>query len=512
MDGWLRVSEGMSRLLALSALGLMVVTWSADGGAASRRPYGGTLRWPLLLGVPESDPTLVQTEEDLHFARQLHANLFKQAGNGGLLPALAQKEPEIGEDGRTWLIHLRPKAVFQDGAPVTVEDVIASWENLLRIEQPSPHWWLLAPVEGAVAFHRGDRTRITGLERTNRKTLRIRLRHPLPGFADTLAALPTAIRRKRGSSLGAGAGPFLAPTEPGGSEQKLVPFLGHWRGRPFVDQLLLRPFDSIREAQLAFELGKLDALRPSRMDRIAGVDSIRAGMDNRVFLALNPKRLARLPTGFRRALDQAIDRRRLADYVLGDRAVASDELLSFGATGPRPEGPRAQPEEARSFFESIALKQLGLPAMFEFIVRKQRPLEHDAAERIQMDLNEVGVSVFVVPLAAAEYRKRVADGDFDFRLVRQLPLVRDGEMQLLGVVAQARGAQAVADLLDELGALSAGEDRAGIVRERARGLLAQLPWLPLFIYRAEIVHRSALRGLFLNRSGAAVLASVWLAE
>jgi MarR-like DNA-binding transcriptional regulator SgrR of sgrS sRNA len=248
------------------------------------------------------------------------------------------------------------------------------------------------------------------------------------------------------------------------------------------------------------------------MERMKEADAVRAGMDNRVFLALNPQRLAKLPSGFRRALDQAIDRRRLADYVLGDRAAASDELLSFGATGPRPDGPRARPEEARRFFEGIALKQLGLPAMFEFIVREERPLEHDAAERIQMDLNEVGVSIFVVPLAGTEYRKRVADGEFDFRLVRQLPLVRDGELQLLGVVARIRGAQAAAELLDELGALPAGEDRAGIVRERARGLLAQLPWLPLFVYRAEIVHRSALRGLHLDRSGAAILASVWLAE
>lgn len=510
MNGLLR--RGMSRLLSLSALGLLVVASAADVPAASRRPYGGTLRWPLLLGIPNGDPARVRTEEDVHFARQLHENLFRRTDDGALLPALAQKEPEIGDGGRDWLIHLRPKAVFHDGAQVTVEDVIASWENLLRAESPAAHWWLLAPVEGAVAFHCGDRTRITGLERVNRKTLRIRLRYPLPGFADALAALPTAVRRKRGSSLGAGAGPFVTAAEPEGPDRRLMPFLEHWRGRPFVDQVLLRSFQSTREAQLAFDLGKLDAVRPSRMERPTGAESIRAGMDSRVFLVLNPERLAELPAGFRRALDRAIDRRRLADYLLGERAAASDELLSVGATGPRTEGPPAHPDEARRFFKGVALKQLGLPAMLEFIVRKEQPLEHDAAERIQMDLNEVGVSVFVVPLGEAEYLQRVVDGDFDFRLIRQMPLVRDGELQLLSVVAQTRGAQAVADLLDELGALPVGEDRAGIVRERARGLLAQLPWLPLFVYRDEIVHSSALRGLRLDRSGAAALASVWLAE
>jgi peptide/nickel transport system substrate-binding protein len=73
---------------------------------------------------------------------------YRRAGGssgGTLVPNLARDLPEPGPDGRTYLFRLRPNLRFSNGAPVTPEDVRASFERLLRTPGNSAYF----PIRGA---------------------------------------------------------------------------------------------------------------------------------------------------------------------------------------------------------------------------------------------------------------------------------------------------------------------------------------------------------------------------
>ena len=164
-------------------LGALVLCSQPDLHGATRRPYGGVLKVPVTGVVDTVDPVYVSTPTELEMARQVHDTLYRLSADNVLQSVLAQDLPQVSRGGRELVIRLKPGAKFHDGSWVTSEDVLASWRRLLHPETASEHWWLLAPVEGALAFHQGKSTRISGLERINRLTLRIRLLAPVAEFA-----------------------------------------------------------------------------------------------------------------------------------------------------------------------------------------------------------------------------------------------------------------------------------------------------------------------------------------
>lgn len=503
-------------------LAVVLLAGLAGGaGASARKPYGGSLEMPVLDSLLTTDPVRIRSESEWWAARQLHETLFRLEPDGSLSPALAQEVPELGASGTEVVIQLRPDATFHDGTPVTAHEVIGSWERLLRAANGSAHWWLLAPIRGATGYRRGRLTRISGLEPINKLTLRIRLQLPCPEFLTALAAVPTAILPGRVLRAAAqvdphpdGAGPYRLVNDDDPAVLELVFFAGHCLGRPYLDRFVMRSYASARDASLAFELGRADVSWRPPSRRSGELRVVTSPHNQQLFLVVNPQRLAQSAEGFRRALDSAIDRKSLANYLVGDHGRAADEILviygsASGAAGP---GLAADPAAARAFFKSLAVQRMGLPAMLEFIVRDDLPDDRVAAERIQVNLVDVGASVFVVPLAVQEYERRLLEGRYDFRLERPLPLVRGLELQLLGMHAQIEGEQAVEDFQQALANTPCDSSRAGILRERARGYQTRNHWLPLIVFGRQVFIGGRVRAFEPGGQGVADLGEVWLAK
>ena len=502
----------------LTLFGLLAISAGTVEGA-SRKPFGGKLEMPLHESITSTDPIRVIGEQEWMLARQVHETLYRLDADGRILPALAQDLPKVSSDGSELLVTIRPGLTFHDGRPITTSEVIASLHRLLSPKSASPHWWLLAPIRGAVAFHQGKRTRVNGLERVNNLTFRIRLEMPNPGFLSALSAVPASIVSIKVTKEGgeserhpAGAGPFRLAWTKDEKEIELQAFDSHWRGRPYLDGVSLRPFESARDLMLAFELKRIHI--GNRVPRRSGghVQIIDGVQNHQVFLVSNTERLNKYPDGFRLALMQAIDRKALAEYLVGKQGHATDELLALGDGAPSGRRFMTNPKAARKYFKALAVERMGLPAMLQFIVRADRPEDKAAAERIQVNLVDVGVSVFVVPLERPEYDARLREGRFDFYLSRPLPLARSAELQLLGRFAHIEGAQAVADLLAEFQQLPQDASRDGIIRERARGYQARVNWFPLFVHKRFVVAHLNVRGLRFGAEGVCDLAEVWLAK
>jgi len=397
--------------------------------------------------------------------------------------------------------------------------VIRSWERLVHTGTHSAHWWLLAPVKGALAFRRGASTKIAGLEPINRLSLRVRLKAPVARFVEVLAAVPTAplsgryLSAPRGDTTHPpGCGPFTwSAGNASGEVQVMEAFQGHVRGRPFVDRLLIKTYGSSRATRLAFELEEIHVCR-DRLSRPAEGSSLVDGPQVWMnYLTLNPARMDVLPQGFEQAVEQAIDRPALVEYVVGEQGHATDEILRVDDPVQDMAKLRGDPVAARAYFKRVVQHGHGVPPVLVFLVRRGEALERAVAERIQVNLVDIGVVVSVVEQDLDAFEKRVAEGDYDFYLVSPLPLVRAPELQLLGVAAGLQSEQGVEEILQVMRELPAGTNRPAMVRERARLFRLRFPWIPLFQAGRRVVRHEAVRNLVPQADGLVDLAEVWLA-
>jgi ABC-type oligopeptide transport system substrate-binding subunit len=232
------------------------------------------------------------------------------------------------------------------------------------------------------------------------------------------------------------------------------------------------------------------------------------------FLALNTQRIERLPSGFMKAVEQAVDRQALVDYLIGDQGTATDEIIIRTA----PEGPleplRGDPASAREYFKRVMLQEKGVPPVLEFLVQEGQALERAVAERIQVNLVDIGVVVSVVQVDPKTFRSRLAEGKFDFYLAHPLVLTADSELQLLGLVATVLGNGGVEDLLRSLDKLPAetGRNRAAMVREMARRYQVRFPWIPLFQYARQMFVHESVQGMETDATGLTDYAQAWLAK
>lgn len=116
---------------------------------------------PLYSSVSDLDSDLTEL---------VYSSLFKRNGNAELVNDLAEGY-EVGQDGKTYTIKVRSDAVWHNGSPLTVDDVIFTFEAIKNIKYKSPL-----------------RSAFTGVEisKIDDKTIQFNLAEPYAAFLDLL--------------------------------------------------------------------------------------------------------------------------------------------------------------------------------------------------------------------------------------------------------------------------------------------------------------------------------------
>jgi ABC-type oligopeptide transport system substrate-binding subunit len=193
-------------------------------------------------------------------------------------------------DDRSWVVfHLNPKARFQNGAPVTVDDVIFSWELL---------------KEKGLANQRGFYRRVERVEPVGSHAVRMRFSEPIdwemPLIMGLMAVLPRAVYQdlnfeRLGMTVPVGSGPYRLTSVDPGRALTFTKDPGYWgrdlavrRGR---DNFTTIRYDYYRDAAAAFEAFKTGAvsirLEPDPARWATGYDfpAMRAGETARAEIA-----------------------------------------------------------------------------------------------------------------------------------------------------------------------------------------------------------------------------------
>src|SRR5690349_9135511 len=150
-----------------------------------------------LIGRPSSvNPLAARTQADRDLVALVFEGLVTLDASGSPRPGLARSWSST-DDGSSWTFRLRPDARWQDGVPVTADDVVFTIETIQDTEYHGP---------GA-----GSWTGITATA-VDETTVRFDLDQPFGGFID-LATQPIAPQHLLGD-VGAAA----MPDDPFGTE------------------------------------------------------------------------------------------------------------------------------------------------------------------------------------------------------------------------------------------------------------------------------------------------------
>ncbi len=139
---------------------------------------------------PTLDPRCVRMLRDITVVKQLFDGLMRQDTQGKPQPACAETY-EISQDGLTYTFHLRD-TLWTNGEPVTANDFLAAWQQLLSPDFPTDYAHILYPIKNAKLVKLGKcPVEQLGAEVKDPKTLVVHLENPTPYFLE-LVSFPTS--------------------------------------------------------------------------------------------------------------------------------------------------------------------------------------------------------------------------------------------------------------------------------------------------------------------------------
>src|SRR3954449_7225538 len=129
-------------LIALALVAIIGVVATGTSSARTTSHRGGTLKLLAKAAGGTLDPQVNYTLEYWQLYQATYDGLlgFKKAGGNGafdVVPDLAVSLPKPTNGGKTWVFKLRKGIKFSNGQPVTVKDVVASFQRIFKVKSPT---------------------------------------------------------------------------------------------------------------------------------------------------------------------------------------------------------------------------------------------------------------------------------------------------------------------------------------------------------------------------------------
>ncbi len=306
-------------LLIVSAIALvyllneqLLVTVPAHGGSLTEG----------IIGAPRFiNPVLAISDADLDLTSLVYSGLLKATPEGDYIPDLAS-DYSISPDGKTYTFHIRANATFQNGTPVTADDVVFTIQKTQDPTLKSPE---RANWDGVVVTE------------VDPHTVTFTLKAPYAPFIEnlTLGILPKSLWQDISddefpfSDLNTspiGSGPFhvssIARTSSGiPSSYTLSAFSDYALGQAYLSQLTFNFYQNDDDLVSALKSGAIasaSGISPAALSELQNF-TIDTSSLNRVFgVFFNQNQSVVLrDADVRKALNDSVDRSALVNEVLG---------------------------------------------------------------------------------------------------------------------------------------------------------------------------------------------------
>ena len=263
-------------LLVILLIGAVVVeTRSLSGYYQTLQPAAGGIYTEGIVGsYTNANPVYVTDEVDQTISRLIFASLLTYNNQNQLTGDLADSwQSENG--GMQYLVHLRPHLKWQDGQPLTANDVAFTIHVIQNPDAQSP---LNSSWQGVTVTV------------VNNQTVMFTLPNPLASFPYSLTTgiLPEHLLKNvpmdemRSVNFNTtnpiGAGPFalkqiqVSGDTPQTEEEQVAlrPFDNYWAGKPKLDSFVVHAFGGMQQMESSFNKGDINAM--------VGLDSVPADL------------------------------------------------------------------------------------------------------------------------------------------------------------------------------------------------------------------------------------------
>lgn len=430
-------------------------------------------------------------------------------------PALAAAW-EAADDGRQITFQLRPGLAYSDGSPILAQHVVDSWLRLIDPARPSPLASLLADVEGAVEYQRGQIDAADVGLRADGDRVVVDLRRPATYFlsvtaSPSLAVVPPSMFGRIDDNPPTTVSGAYRPTisEPGVIRLSANP--SHWAGVPPLDEIELVTDFGGRNGVDLFVSGELDytgigAADASWMvyDRTLGPQLRRTNSFSVSYYGFDTTVPPFDDAQVRLAFAQAVDWQRMV--VLAD-ALPATSMIPPGVPGRDAEDhrPAYEPAAARSLLAGAGYPEgRGFPTVQ--LVTYGIGFEQTVATQLQDNL---GVTVEVEAYEFEGYFDAISETDtpqiWTLSWIADYPHAHD----FLGLLLETGSGSNIGqwsnseyDALIEEAAATADPDEQGRLYAQAQDILAsEAPVMPVAYDESWALSRDGLLGALVSGVG-----------
>ncbi len=348
--------------------------------------------------------------------------------DSGFAPVLAERWER--RDSLTIAFTLEARARWQDGVPITADDVVFSLDVYRDTLAASPYAPSLEPVAEITAEN--ARTAVVRFRRVYPEQLYDVAYHLYVMPKHLLDSVPRArLASSTFARAPVGAGPWRFVRWTPGAEIVVEADTTWFRGRPNLDRLVWRVLPDVSTAVTALLGGEADALevvlQRDDLERVAGAPALRLVPYASPLMAgilFNVRRPPWNDRALRRAVAMAVDRETIVRNLFGpygEVPIGSTSRMQWIAGAPARQLP-FDTLAARAALDALGWRDAngdgvrergGRPLRLALLVPTTSRARQQAAQLVQDQLRRVGVELRIQPLEFGVFDRRTAAGDFE---------------------------------------------------------------------------------------------------
>ncbi len=411
----------------------------------------------------------------------------------------------VSPDGTVWTFKLRDNVYFSDGTKLDAEAVKYSIERAIDLKGPPS--FLLDVVDQ--------------VEVVDPLTVKIKLKEPYSPFASIMAfALTSVVSPKAAEELGEefarkpiGSGPFILDSWVPGQEVVLKANENYWRGKPFVDKVIIKVIPDPSTLRLALEKGEVDmafgiapvdvaALKANPDVKMAAIESLVIE-----WLGFNVNVPPLDDKLVRKAISYAIN----YDYIVENITHG----VAVRAYGPLPPGVWAYDPDIASYayhYDPEKAKELlaqagypngeGIPELELLISSEERPERLEVASFIASNLREIGINVRIKNVDWSTYLDALFAKNYTMHMVDWFPDYVDPDDWFYPLFysensLEGYGNEEVDRLILKARKTADIEERRQIYKQLQKLVVDDAPWVFLYVPKLYVFMRTNIEGFVL---------------
>lgn len=448
------------------------------------------------------DPALAQDADSAAYIVEIFSGLVRIDKNLQIQPDLAERW-DVSPDGKTYTFHINKNAQFQDGRPVSADDVKYSWERALNPDTGSVTAEnFLGDIVGARDLSRGRADSVSGIKAADDTTVAITIDAPKSYFLYKLS-YPTAFvvdkrqiaaRPNNWTQKPNGTGPYKLKEWKIGERVVLEAYDKHHLGAPKLKTVTIGL--SGGSSLIDYEDGNID-ITGVGLDDLARVQDPNDKLNKEYavtprqsidYIGFNTQSAPFDDANVRKAFAMSVDRKKIADVILKSAIPVANGLLPPGVPG-------ATPDDKTYPFDPEGAKRLLSESRYGTNLPEITLAESGAGatvgpttEAIVADWKKnLGVDVKITQAESGTFFDDIDQGRYQMFHLGWIMDYSDPE-DVLDVLFHTGSKQnstrysnpSVDQKLEQARTEAATERRLALYRDVEKTLVQEAPWVPMF--------------------------------